>query len=41
MKLKTILLTRHAGTEDAGSSLYKIFSGIEQVAAQNYNVNPV
>ncbi|MCY4567558.1 MAG: glycosyltransferase [Candidatus Poribacteria bacterium] len=36
--MKTVLLTRHAGTEDEGSSLYRVFSGIEQIAAQNYNV---
>ncbi len=36
--MKTVLLTRHAATEDAGSSLHWIFSGIEQIAAQNYNV---
>lgn len=36
--MKTVLLTRHAGTEAPGSSLYKVFSGIEQTAVQNYNV---
>jgi glycosyltransferase involved in cell wall biosynthesis len=37
-EMKTVLLTRHAGTEDEGSSLYRVFSGIEQIAAQNYKV---
>ena len=36
--MKTVLLTRHAGTEDVGSSLYQVFGGIERIAAQNYNV---
>ena len=35
--MKTVLLTRHAETETPGSSLYKIFSEIEQIVEQNYN----
>lgn len=36
--MKTVLLTRHAETEDRESGLYKIFSRIEQIIAQTYNV---
>lgn len=39
--MKTVLLTRHAETEDRESGLYKIFSRIEQIIAQNYNVNRI
>ena len=37
-KMKTIFLTRHAETEDIGSSLHKVFSEIEQITEQDYNV---
>ena len=36
--MKTIFLTRHAETEDSGSSLHKVFSEIEQITEQDYNV---
>lgn len=36
--MKTIFLTRHAETEDIGSSLHKVFSEIEQITEQHYNV---
>ena len=36
--MRTIFLTRHAETEDIGSSLHKVFSEIEWIAEQDYNV---
>ena len=36
--MKTVLLTRHAETELEESGLYKVFSRIEQIVEQNYNV---
>ena len=36
--MKTVLLTRHAETETRESGLYKIFSRIEHIITQNYNV---
>ena len=36
--MKDVLLTRHSETEQPGSSLYNVFSTIEQITVQNYNV---
>jgi len=36
--MKNILLTRHSETETPESSLYKVFSRIEQIVAEDYNV---
>ena len=35
--MKNVLLTRHSGTEVLESSLYKVFSQIEQIVEQNHN----
>lgn len=34
--MKTILLNRHAGTEDPESSLFTLFSGIERIVSDQY-----
>ena len=36
--MKTVLLTRHSETEQRGSSLYNVFSRIEQITEQNYKI---
>lgn len=35
--MKNVLLTRHSGTEVLESSLYKVFSQIEQIVEENHN----